>query len=259
MSDQNLAHTIMSDHGGENAQTFFAFERASDIVGAGGPVVIVLLCMSVFALGIVLAKLWQFSTIGLGNRRSAKEALALYREGRTAESLTVAQASRNPASAVLALAMDGRARGVAEEKIREECFRETSEVVEALRGWMRPLEVIASLAPLLGLFGTVLGMIDAFAQLEAAGSQVDPAILSGGIWEALLTTAVGLGVAIPVVAAVNWLERRVERLEHLIETSLAGLFATERAGSYDLSAGFQSSSRHSAYGAGALSHAAIGD
>jgi biopolymer transport protein ExbB len=56
---------------------------------------------------------------------------------------------------------------------------------------------------LLGLFGTVLGMVEAFRQLELAGSQVDPAVLSGGIWQALLTTAVGLAVAIPAVLAHN--------------------------------------------------------
>jgi hypothetical protein len=96
-----------------------------------------------------------------------------------------------------------------------------------LRSWFRPLEVIASLAPLLGLFGTVLGMIKAFQQLESAGSQVNPAILSGGIWEALLTTAVGLAVAIPVVALLNWLERRVDRLAIEMESVLNRFYALE--------------------------------
>ena len=55
-------------------------------------------------------------------------------------------------------------------------------------------------------------MIEAFRKLSEAGNKVDPSILSGGIWEALLTTAVGLAVAIPAVAALNWLERRVDRV-----------------------------------------------
>ena len=58
------------------------------------------------------------------------------------------------------------------------------------------MEVVASISPLLGLFGTVLGMIKAFLNLEKAGSQIDPALLAGGIWEALLTTAFGLVVAV---------------------------------------------------------------
>ena len=60
------------------------------------------------------------------------------------------------------------------------------------------------------MLGTVLGMIRAFAQLERAGRVVDPAILSGGIWEALLTTAVGLAVAIPALAALAWLDGQVD-------------------------------------------------
>ena len=70
--------------------------------------------------------------------------------------------------------------------------------------------MIASLAPLLGLLGTVLGMIEAFQAMEAAGTRVNPAVLSGGIWQALLTTAVGLSIAIPVSMTNSWLERKVE-------------------------------------------------
>jgi len=75
----------------------------------------------------------------------------------------------------------------------------------------------AAVAPLLGLRGTVLGMVEACQSLEAAGNRVNPAILSGGIWEALLTTAAGLIVAIPAVAAHNWLERSVERYSRFME------------------------------------------
>jgi biopolymer transport protein ExbB len=72
-------------------------------------------------------------------------------------------------------------------------------------------------------------MIDAFAALEAAGSRVDPATLSGGIWEALLTTAVGLAVAIPAVAAFNWFERRVERAELAIEGVVSAIVTADQA------------------------------
>ena len=114
-----------------------------------------------------------------------------------------------------------------EAKIREELLRYGGDVLENLRGSFRILEVIASLAPLLGLFGTVLGMIEAFRQLEAAGNQVNPAILSGGIWQALLTTAVGLAVAIPVVAILNWLERRVDGLAHEMDNLVTQLFTED--------------------------------
>ena len=59
------------------------------------------------------------------------------------------------------------------------------------------MDLAVTAAPLLGLLGTVLGMIEAFRQLEAAGTRVNPSLLAGGIWEALITTAAGLVVAIP--------------------------------------------------------------
>ncbi|MEL6219909.1 MAG: MotA/TolQ/ExbB proton channel family protein [Pseudomonadota bacterium] len=208
-------------------QAKLALARGWELAEAGGPVVLILAVLSVFALAIVLAKAVQFAAARVGDRRSARDALALLRAGRAAEAYARASASRAPAAAILTRALEGQAHGMPEHRVREDCYAEAQLRIESLRGWMRPLEVIATLAPLLGLFGTVLGMIEAFAALEAAGSRVDPAILSGGIWEALLTTAVGLAVAIPTVAAVNWFERRIERVEHDIDTGLAGLFATD--------------------------------
>ncbi|MEM6972933.1 MAG: MotA/TolQ/ExbB proton channel family protein [Pseudomonadota bacterium] len=225
--DPLLADLAATTGGATSGQAFDALGSALDLFEAGGPVVAILGAMSIFALAIILAKLMQFSAAGTGDRRSVREVLTMLKSGRLGEAFARARGSRNIAATILAEAMEGQARGVAEARVREACYCEAQLRIEALRGWMRPLEVIGTLAPLLGLFGTVLGMIEAFGQLEAAGSQVDPAILSGGIWEALLTTAVGLAVAIPVVAAVNWFERRVERVEHDIDTGLAGLFGTD--------------------------------
>ena len=108
--------------------------------------------------------------------------------------------------------------------LREELERVASFRLNQLKLLLRPLEVIANLAPLLGLLGTVLGMIVAFQNMEAAGSRVDPSVLSGGIWQALLTTAVGLAVAIPTVAVHSWLERRVERVAAAINDAVTQVF-----------------------------------
>jgi len=202
-------------------------DRLLELLQTGGPVVAILLGMSVVALAIVFAKLLQFRALRVGERRTAEAALRLWKAGQAHEALALAGAARNPAAQALARAMRGQRRGLPEARVREEVLRYGGEVLEALRSWFRPLEVIASLAPLLGLFGTVLGMIEAFRQLEAAGSQVNPAILSGGIWEALLTTAVGLAVAIPVVALLNWLERRVDRLAHAMDSTVTRLFTAD--------------------------------
>lgn len=203
------------------------FDRLAGLLDAGGPVVAILIAMSVVATAVVIAKLWQFARTQVGNRRIGRDALALYKAGRPKEALFLVRHAASPVAQTLARAMRGQMRGVPEAKVREEVLRHGADALEALRGGFRVLEVIASLAPLLGLFGTVLGMIEAFRQLEAAGAQVNPAILSGGIWQALLTTAVGLAVAIPVVAVLNWLERRVDGLAHEMDTVTTRLFTED--------------------------------
>jgi len=200
-------------------------ERIFTLLALGGPVVAILIAMSVVALAITLLKIYQFAGARLGDRKSVRHALDLMRDKRFVDAQATAEASPNPAAQLLATLLRGRARGVSEARLREEAHRMVAATVESLGRYLRPLEVIASLAPLLGLFGTVLGMITAFRQMELAGAQVDPSILSGGIWEALLTTAVGLAVAIPAVAVVAWIERRIDRTAHEMEDLIARIFA----------------------------------
>ncbi len=194
---------------------------------AGGPVVGLLIAMSVVALAIVLAKLWQFRVMRLSEVDVIGQAATFWQAGRNADAISLLHATRGPVATVVMRAMNGMRQGMPGANVREEVTRHCADALVELRSWLRPLEVIATLSPLLGLFGTVLGMIEAFRQLEAAGNQVNPAILSGGIWVALLTTAVGLAVAIPAVAALNWLERRVERQAEALDSIIARLFTQD--------------------------------
>ena len=202
--------------------------QARGLLGAGGPVVAVLLAMSVFALALVLLKLYQFRKARLRDQTPVREALGLHRSGQSGRALDVLATTPNPVAEVLALAIRGHGRRDLDlDTVREESARVAARRLARLRAGLRPLEVIASLAPLLGLFGTVLGMIEAFRQLERAGMQVNPAVLSGGIWEALLTTAVGLAVAIPTVAVHGWLEHRVDRVADWMEDAVSGAFTAD--------------------------------
>jgi len=203
------------------------WQGALALLETGGPVVILLLALSVMALTLTLVKLLQFRRARLWQRGPAREALARWQQGEVEEALRIADASANPIAQALARAIRGRQRQLPEATVREEVLRYGSDALFQLRRGLRPLEVIGSLAPLLGLLGTVLGMIEAFRQLEAAGNQVNPAILSGGIWEALLTTAVGLCVAIPVVAVLNGLERMVDHLAHDMDNLVTQVFTED--------------------------------
>lgn len=198
---------------------------AFDNLMLGGPVAVLLAFMSVLALAIILAKYWQLQRAGIGGTRRLRQALQRFREGNIERAIG-SLADRDAGTGPVAMAMGGLRDGTDEVRLREEVLRTADATSQCLRSWLRPLEVMAALAPLVGLFGTVLGMIKAFAALEAAGSRVDPSILSGGIWVALLTTAAGLAVAIPCVIVVNWFDRRIERFEYQLDHVIAGIFAT---------------------------------
>jgi biopolymer transport protein ExbB len=188
-----------------------------DWLANGGPVMWLLLLLSLVASAIVIAKLIQFGLLRPLAAGNADAALVQLEQGQTEAASALLQSGRDPLSRTLASAL------ALTDNWEDEALRSARAQIEGLRGGMRALELIAAVAPLLGLLGTVFGMIEAFRALEQAGSQVDPALLSGGIWEALLTTAAGLSVAIPALAAFHWFDRTLERLRFLLEDRLSRL------------------------------------
>ncbi|MGH8518060.1 MAG: MotA/TolQ/ExbB proton channel family protein [Panacagrimonas sp.] len=195
----------------------------------GGPAMVVLGLVSVVGLTLVIVKLWDFSERRFGASDFLAPAFAAWERGQSEHAMAALSASPSPLATVMsqAIATLGET-GLSEAQARERIERHALEQIESTRTHLRTLDLIASLAPLLGLLGTVMGMIDAFQALEAAGDRVEPAILSGGIWQALLTTAAGLIIAIPTVAAVGYFERRIERLQQAIESALTRLLTTPR-------------------------------
>jgi len=177
----------------------------------GGAVMYVLLLMSVLATAIILLKLYQFSRSGLRRVAFVDEVVAALQRGQHEKALQSLRRQNSPVARVLESAVAcGADAAMSAGDVEAEVSRVGSAQIRALESWLRGLSSIAHLSPLLGLLGTVTGMIAAFMNLEAAGSRVDPSILSGGIWEALLTTAFGLTVAIPAMAAFYYLEGEVD-------------------------------------------------
>jgi len=91
-------------------------------------------------------------------------------------------------------------------------------LVNRMERHLRVLEMVASISPLLGLLGTVVGMIRAFMAIQVHGAGVDASLLAGGIWEALLTTAAGLSVAIPCLLFHGLFQGKLEWVEAQLET-----------------------------------------
>ena len=190
---------------------------------AGGPVLWVLLAVSVAALAIVLVKIWQFGRERPETCPDVDTALHRWRAADWDEARGSLDAE-HPVSAVVALSMDELMNGIDDDMVRQEVDRLATVHLNRLRALLPALDGIGTLSPLLGLLGTVLGMIVAFQQMEVAGAQVDPSTLSSGIWQALLTTAVGLGIAIPAIAVHNWMERKVERVAMRMNDAVTQVF-----------------------------------
>ncbi|MCO6385430.1 MotA/TolQ/ExbB proton channel family protein [Aliihoeflea sp. 40Bstr573] len=197
----------------------------------GGAVVAILLVLSVFAVAIIVLKFWQFWREGVGRHGRAKKALHAWFHGGYGDARHLLDDDRSALGSALSTAMRLAAnRSASKSVIEDEVGRIALGRLHELQKGFRALDAIAQIAPLLGLFGTVLGMIEAFQALQGAGNAVDPSLLAGGIWVALLTTAVGLAVAMPVSLILTWFETRLDNERVAIETMTTSLLSQREIG-----------------------------
>lgn len=200
------------------------FSVFSDLVAAGGVVVIMLMVASVIGVAVCLIKAAQQWAVRAVFGANLDQAVEFAVKQDFAQARLLLGQRNNPRRGLISNAMDLMAdQRWSGDKLRDELSRLALRTLDQLSSYLRVLEVIAITAPLIGLFGTVLGMIEAFKAMEMAGSQVNPAVLSGGIWKALLTTAVGLAVAIPANLMNTWFERRNEKLAAVLSDDIGQL------------------------------------
>ncbi|MFC3614181.1 MotA/TolQ/ExbB proton channel family protein [Lutimaribacter marinistellae] len=200
-----------------------ASDRAMAFLREGGPAIWAIAALSVITVALILWKIWRLALIGAWSRGKAGRAVEAYLAGEPEAALALVEGRRGIRSQVMAVSL--RSLGhLPHETAREETARVAKRHLSSARDGLGALELIATIAPLLGLLGTVLGMIAAFQALQAAGSRADPALLAGGIWEALLTTAAGMAVAIPASAALTWFDSVIERMRRDIEDNATRVF-----------------------------------
>jgi biopolymer transport protein ExbB len=183
----------------------------------GGPVMFVLLAMSVLGLAIVIAKLYQFTRSAVRRTDFVDHVVADLGRDDKARALATLRDHANPAARVMEAAIAAASNPrLSDDDRMTRVSRAGAAEIRNLESMLGGLELIGNLSPLLGLLGTVFGMISAFAQLENMGARVDPSQLAGGIWEALLTTAFGLCVAIPALAAYYLFQGQVDKLRAIM-------------------------------------------
>lgn len=180
-----------------------------ELLKAGGILMVPILFCSVLALAIILERFWSLRDSRIAPPQALNELwLWIKKKELNGKRLKTLQAS-SPMGRVLASGLLNAKHG--REVMKESIEHEASQVVHQLERFLNPLGTVATITPLLGLLGTVIGMIKVFAEIQLAGVG-NAGNLAGGISEALITTASGLTVAIPALIAHRYFIRRVDAL-----------------------------------------------
>ena len=188
------------------------YEDILTLLVLGGPIVAILLVASIFGLALTLRKFQQFSKVSEPVLKRLYLAVEEWHSGEQKNALEIFNNSSLEIAHDLRFVLEQHSR-VDSDYLYDEMLRRSSEFLRVYAKNLRILELIYTLAPVLGLLGTVLGMINAFQGLAAsAGSAAESTALAGGIWEALLTTAVGLSIAICFAILHSLLESKLEVL-----------------------------------------------
>ena len=184
----------------------------------GGPIMIPLLFCSILALAIIIEKFVSLRIIESKSDKFMKRALGILNsdeERKIDKVLALCEMTSSPPARILRAGIEKKEVGSAE--IKEAVGDAGSMEVPHLGRFLMVLGTIVTISPLLGLLGTVRGMIRAFNEIAVAGVG-DPGALAGGISEALYTTAFGLGIAIPALVFYNYFTHRTDRLVRKLES-----------------------------------------
>lgn len=185
-------------------------------------VFVALAILSVMALTVTIFKILQFRRLGVGKSALADQVLDDWLNGRPEEAMRKAGQSDGVLARVLHAVMSGQRARPNDPSYAEELGRQSALVeLSSMAARMRLLESVVQAAPMLGLLGTVIGMIDAFSALSQSTGAIDPAQLAGGIWTALTTTAIGLAIALATYFVANWLESRIDAERQDIEMAIS--------------------------------------
>lgn len=183
----------------------------SALMAKGGVLMPFIVFCSVIALTIFVERMIRFARLRIRRDGFVERMLQHLKDGEEHQAYELSLATRTPMGRILAQGMTVKDQD--RETLETVLVHATEEEVRNLSRYTQALATIGNMAPILGLLGTVLGMIKAFMVIEQMGGKVNAAVLAGGIWEAMLTTAAGLAVALPTMVAHSYLIHRIDRYE----------------------------------------------
>lgn len=181
----------------------------------GGPVMIPLMACSVLSLAVAIERLITLKKATADTSELAQKVEDMLYNGESEQAIILCESSNTPVGAVLSAGIRSRRNGSerAQRIMEEKAQREIAE----LQVRLGVLDTIVTIAPLLGLLGTVIGMIRSFHIISSKSGISTPMAITGGVAEALIATATGLAIAIFTVIAYNYLNECVKRAIEMIE------------------------------------------
>ncbi len=194
----------------------------------GGWVMYVIVMLSIYVLSIILFKAFQFFSAEVFNTQFIDKVMVYVKRGELSDASQLLAKEKGPIARIMRVSIESVMNREITMKSREsEISRVGAGELRYLESHLRGLEMASSIGPLLGLLGTVIGMVKAFAKLSESGSRVDPSMLAGGIWQALIATVGGLCVAVPAMAAYYLLDSLIERVRATMRDVTIQILALE--------------------------------
>ena len=180
-----------------------------DILLRGGPLVVPIAICSLLALTVFLERLWVLRRTRVIPDAFVNRIHEMINERRVSDALLLCEENKNPMANIMEAALRNaqKERGQIKEMVEEVGKHEGAQ----LEQYIEVIGTCAAISPLMGLLGTVTGMMDVFRQVEQVGLG-DPSAFASGIWQALITTAIGLSVAIPAFIFYKYLLGKVDGL-----------------------------------------------
>jgi biopolymer transport protein ExbB len=187
--------------------------------------------LSVLALAVTLERLWHFRSARISPAGLVGQVLPLWQAGQFDELHAVLKAKPSVLSRIVAFVAEHRQWPAATLSARASDIASLALRQQQQKAY--PLAVVATIAPIIGLLGTVIGMIEAFHVIATAGGLGDPALLAGGISKALVNTAAGLGVALPALGLHHFFKNRLVTVGLELETQINRFFDEAVSTSHD--------------------------
>ena len=181
-----------------------------NLIKHGGLMIWVLMAASTLAIIVFIERLLHYHRAQINSMEFLNGVRNVLKRDNIVEALSICDATPGPVARLVKVAILNRERG--REGVREALEEAGLMEVPRLEEKLNVLATLAQIAPLLGLLGTILGFLQVFAALQAAGVHAHMEQLAGGIWKALISTAAGIAVAIPCYAAYNYLVGRVNSI-----------------------------------------------